>query len=64
MLDPDVVDRMIDINVRTPYRALVEAARKMNVSEIAEFVGLPCRPSWRNGQRIAAGRLAGHQRHS
>lgn len=29
-LDPDAVDRMIDINVRAPYHAAVEAARKMN----------------------------------
>lgn len=28
-LDPDDVDRMIDINVRSPYHAAVEAARKM-----------------------------------
>jgi cyclic-di-GMP-binding biofilm dispersal mediator protein len=30
MLDPDAVDRMIDINVRAPYHAAVEAARRMN----------------------------------
>lgn len=29
-LDPDDVDRMIDINVRAPYHAAVEAARRMN----------------------------------
>ena len=29
-LVPDAVDRMIDINVRAPYHAAVEAARKMN----------------------------------
>jgi cyclic-di-GMP-binding biofilm dispersal mediator protein len=28
-LDADAVDRMIDINVRTPYHAAVEAARQM-----------------------------------
>jgi len=28
-LDPDAVDRMIDLNVRAPYHAAVEAARKM-----------------------------------
>lgn len=28
--DPDAVDRMIDVNVRSPYHAAVEAARKMN----------------------------------
>ncbi|WP_230291630.1 SDR family oxidoreductase [Croceicoccus sp. Ery5] len=29
-LDPDDVDRMIDINVRAPYHAAVEAGRRMN----------------------------------
>lgn len=29
-LDPDAIDRMIDINVRAPYHASVEAARRMN----------------------------------
>ena len=29
-LDPEAVDRMIDINVRSPYHAAVEAARQMN----------------------------------
>ena len=29
-LDADEVDRMIDINVRAPYHAAVEAARRMN----------------------------------
>ena len=28
--DPDAIDRMIDINVRSPYHATVEAARTMN----------------------------------
>ena len=28
--DPEAVDRMIDINVRSPYHAAVEAARRMN----------------------------------
>lgn len=28
-LDPDAIDRMIDLNVRAPYHAAVEAARKM-----------------------------------
>ncbi len=31
-LDPDAVDRMIDINVRAPYHAAVEAARRMNAN--------------------------------
>lgn len=29
-LDPDAIDRMIDINVRSPYHAFVEAGRKIN----------------------------------
>ncbi|MBY6261830.1 SDR family oxidoreductase [Azospirillum sp. 412522] len=29
-LDPDAIDRMIDVNVRAPYHAAVEAARHMN----------------------------------
>lgn len=29
-IEPDAVDRMIDVNVRAPYHAAVEAARKMN----------------------------------
>jgi cyclic-di-GMP-binding biofilm dispersal mediator protein len=29
-LDPDDIDRMIDVNVRAPYHASVEAARQMN----------------------------------
>lgn len=29
-LDPDAIDRMIDVNVRAPYHASVEAARRMN----------------------------------
>lgn len=28
--DPDVVDRMIDVNIRGPYHAAVEAARRMH----------------------------------
>lgn len=28
-LDPDAIDRMIDVNVRAPYHAAVEAARRM-----------------------------------
>ena len=31
-LDPDDIDRMIDINVRAPYHAAVEAARHMNAN--------------------------------
>jgi cyclic-di-GMP-binding biofilm dispersal mediator protein len=29
-LDPDAIDRMIDVNVRAPYHAATEAARRMN----------------------------------
>jgi cyclic-di-GMP-binding biofilm dispersal mediator protein len=29
-IDPDAVDRLIDVNVRAPYHAVVEAARTMN----------------------------------
>lgn len=29
-LDADAIDHMIDVNVRAPYHALVEAARRMN----------------------------------
>ncbi len=29
-LDPDAIDHMIDINIRAPYHAFVEAARNMN----------------------------------
>ncbi len=29
-MDPDAVDRMIDVNVRAPYHAAIEAARRMN----------------------------------
>lgn len=29
-IDADVIDRMIDVNVRAPYHAAVEAARRMN----------------------------------
>ncbi|MEH6585679.1 MAG: SDR family oxidoreductase [Halioglobus sp.] len=29
-LDPDDIDHMLDVNVRSPYHASIEAARKMN----------------------------------
>lgn len=29
-IDADIIDRMIDVNVRAPYHAAVEAARRMN----------------------------------
>lgn len=31
-LDPDAVDHMIDVNVRSPYHALVSAAKSMNAN--------------------------------
>lgn len=38
-LDPDAVDRMIDINVRAPYHAAVEAARQMNADGRIVVIG-------------------------
>ena len=38
-LDPDVVDRLIDINVRAPYHAAVEAGRKMNADGRIIIIG-------------------------
>lgn len=38
-LKPEEVDRMIDINVRGPYHAAVEAARKMNNNGRIIFIG-------------------------
>jgi cyclic-di-GMP-binding biofilm dispersal mediator protein len=38
-IDPDAVDRMIDINVRSPYHASVEAARYMNDSGRIVIIG-------------------------
>lgn len=45
-LDPDAVDRMIDINVRAPYHAAVEAARRMNEGGRIIIIGST------NGDRI------------
>lgn len=45
-LDPDAVDRMIDINVRAPYHAAVEAARRMNANGRIIVIGSV------NGDRI------------
>jgi cyclic-di-GMP-binding biofilm dispersal mediator protein len=45
-LDPDAVDRMIDINVRAPYHAAVEAARHMNANGRILVIGST------NGDRI------------
>ena len=38
-LDPDAIDRMIDINVRAPYHAAVEAARTMNADGRIVVIG-------------------------
>ncbi|WP_295631719.1 SDR family oxidoreductase [Novosphingobium sp.] len=38
-LDPDAIDRMIDINVRAPYHAAVEAARQMNADGRMVVIG-------------------------
>jgi cyclic-di-GMP-binding biofilm dispersal mediator protein len=38
-LDPDAVDRLIDINVRAPYHAAVEAGRKMNADGRIIIIG-------------------------
>lgn len=38
-LDADAVDRMIDINVRAPYHAAVEAARTMNADGRIVVIG-------------------------
>jgi cyclic-di-GMP-binding biofilm dispersal mediator protein len=45
-LDPDQIDRMIDINVRAPYHASVEAARRMPDAGRIIFIGST------NGDRI------------
>ena len=38
-LDPDAVDRMFDVNVRAPYHAAVEAARRMKDSGRIVVIG-------------------------
>ena len=45
-LDPNDVDRMIDINVRSPYHASVDAARQMNEGGRIVIIGST------NGDRI------------
>ncbi|HUD27590.1 MAG TPA: SDR family oxidoreductase [Novosphingobium sp.] len=47
--DPDAIDRMIDINVRAPYHAAVEAARRMPDQGRIIFIGST------NGDRIPFG---------
>jgi NAD(P)-dependent dehydrogenase (short-subunit alcohol dehydrogenase family) len=39
MLDPDLVDRMIDINVRLPFHAAVEAAYRMKRARHRDWLG-------------------------
>jgi cyclic-di-GMP-binding biofilm dispersal mediator protein len=38
-LDPDAIDHMIDVNVRAPYHAAVEAARRMNADGRTIIIG-------------------------
>ncbi len=45
-LDPDAIDRMIDLNVRAPYHAAVEAARQMKANGRIIVIGSV------NGDRI------------
>jgi len=45
-LDPDAIDRMIDVNVRSPYHASVEAGRRMNDNGRIIIIGST------NGDRI------------
>ena len=45
-LEPDAIDRMIDVNVRAPYHAAVEAARRMNADGRIIVIGST------NGDRI------------
>lgn len=52
--DPDVIDRMIDINVRMPYHAAVEAARRMPEGGRIIFIGST------NGDRIPFEGAAGY----
>lgn len=53
-LEADAVDRMIDINVRAPYHAAVEAARRMPDDGRIIFIGSA------NGDRIPFGGAAGY----
>ena len=46
-MDPDAVDRLIDINVRAPYHAGVEAGRRMNDNGRIIIIGSV------NGDRVA-----------
>lgn len=45
-IEADAIDRMIDVNVRAPYHAAVEAARKMNANGRIIVIGST------NGDRI------------
>jgi cyclic-di-GMP-binding biofilm dispersal mediator protein len=60
ILDPDVVDHLIDVNVRAPYHAAVEAARRMPDGGRIIVIGSanrPCRAwcaAWRATSAPAA----------
>ncbi len=53
-LDADAIDRMIDINVRAPYHAAVEAARRMNANGRIIVIGSV------NGDRVPFQGAAGY----
>ncbi len=53
-LDPNDIDRMIDINVRAPYHAAVEAARKMSDGGRIIIIGSV------NGDRMPMAGAAGY----
>lgn len=52
--DPDAIDRMIDINVRAPYHAAVEAAKQMNAGGRIILIGSV------NGDRMPFSGAAGY----
>jgi cyclic-di-GMP-binding biofilm dispersal mediator protein len=52
--DPDAIDRMIDINVRAPYHASVEAAKQMNTNGRILIIGSV------NGDRMPFAGAAGY----
>jgi len=52
--DPDVIDRMIDVNVRAPYHAAVEAAKRMNANGRSIVIGSV------NGDRMPFAGAAGY----
>ncbi len=52
--DPDAIDRMIDVNVRAPYHASVEAAKQMNGNGRIIIIGSV------NGDRMPFAGAAGY----